>query len=225
MGAAGVSPHDAASNLAAWAHQLGFSHVPSFLLQPSADHWGLGIGAFLIISGITPFSWKWVTKHAESIPRSAVPKVDVLFEPRSPYETSEVSNGSIHSWVSIGLKNSGRSQLSEWQVFVDGIAPPPKPISRLPILVKGGERLRNDEPATTIPLVEYWSHLHKCRFCATDDGAGRYLSASQAAIMDAEPERVITVRVQSGQYRKRLTFKVWIDESEIMRLTPLGEAD
>jgi hypothetical protein len=38
IGAASVKPEDAASNLAAWAHFLGFEHTPAWLSNPAIDH-------------------------------------------------------------------------------------------------------------------------------------------------------------------------------------------
>ena len=45
MFAAGVSPEDAVSNLAAWARLLGIDKPPALLSAPSADFWGFWIGA------------------------------------------------------------------------------------------------------------------------------------------------------------------------------------
>jgi hypothetical protein len=49
IAAASVKPEDAASNLAAWAHLLGFEHVPDWLLNPSV-YQSVKVGALAAVA-------------------------------------------------------------------------------------------------------------------------------------------------------------------------------
>ena len=59
MAFAGVSPHAAHSNIAAWLSKLGISDLPSALLSKSADRWVLIVGTTFIICYAL---WAWLTQ-------------------------------------------------------------------------------------------------------------------------------------------------------------------
>lgn len=50
--AAGVTPQDAVSNIAAWLKLIGFEKVPQGLSTHAADNWGLFSGSLILIFGI-----------------------------------------------------------------------------------------------------------------------------------------------------------------------------
>jgi hypothetical protein len=141
--------------------------------------------------------------------------LSLLFETRDPYETSEISNGHVLSRVKIGLKASGRV-FPNCKVFIEKIAPQPKLVGGMPILLGGGDLfVRPDDPETLIDIASQWDHMSQFRFSApiapVYGGALNYL--------DDNIERTIEIKIRVGtEFQKIATFKIWTDASKKLHL-------
>jgi hypothetical protein len=81
IGAASVKPEDAISNLAEWAHWLGFHQVPDWLADPSADRKVIfgSIAFALFYSGLIwggPLLWMKIKKRSRAADVAVMSKLE-----------------------------------------------------------------------------------------------------------------------------------------------------
>ncbi|WP_145930705.1 hypothetical protein [Acidihalobacter prosperus] len=214
MLAVSVSPHDAASNLAAWLHALGITRIPASLQHFSIDTWTFWFGALIATPGLLSLFSLIIKKYSSS----KNSQLCIFHEPKPPYETIEPTKGHIRSTVNIGIKNTSINNLSNWSLYVDEVTPYQPLIGGLPLLIKEGHSLRYDEPETIINLAEYWDHIDKYRFSAPISGFAETLN-----YMDASTPRTIVIRLKAGHHEKRSTYKIWVDNTKTLHLKYLGD--
>jgi hypothetical protein len=173
----------------------------------------------LFFVGLIGFLQLNVTRPAKDTPAEvARQKLDVIFDPSPPYETSEITNGRVLSTVRIGLKVSGKP-LSNCRVFVEKIAPEPPIAGGLPILLEGGGFvLRTDDPEKLVDLASHWNHVNKFRFSAPMGGA---FFAEELGYIDDDVERVIEIKINATELQKTFLFKIWTDETKKLHLSPM----
>jgi hypothetical protein len=146
-----------------------------------------------------------------------VPEIEICFRAGTPYEVVDISHGRILSTVKIGLRNLGRSPLSNCKVYIDKMSPEAPLPGGLPILLEdGGFVLRHDEPEKYIDIASHWNHVDQFRFNARPG----WLAETMNFIAD-DVERVISVRIEATELLTTALFKIWTDETKKLRLERL----
>jgi hypothetical protein len=149
--------------------------------------------------------------------------IEIRCEHRAPYQVSDVRGGRIISSVSIGIRNSASSPLSNCQVSVERIAPePPIPGGWPVILDGGGFTLRHDEPEKLVLVATHWNHVDKFRFNAPAAAVG--FGEQLMFIEDKEP-RTFVLRVAATKHQRSATFRLWTDERRSIHLDWIGYLD
>jgi len=143
--------------------------------------------------------------------------IDILFEPRPPYQTSEISRGRGLSTIRIGLKAVGNT-FANCKVYIEKIAPQPPLPGGLPILLSGDAPiLRPDDPEILIDIASQWDHVGKYRFSAPLPPMN-----SSSWYIDDDPPRLveikITARSDTGEFQKTSLFRIQVDESKKLHL-------
>jgi hypothetical protein len=142
------------------------------------------------------------------------PEIELCFEPGTPYETVEISHGHVLSTVRIGLKNVGRSPISNCKVYIDKMSPEAPLPGGLPILLEGGGFvLRHDEPEKHIDIASQWDHVDKFRF-----NSRLGWSAETMNYINNDAERVISVRIEATELQSTALYKIWTDETKKLHL-------
>jgi hypothetical protein len=142
------------------------------------------------------------------------PEIELCFEPGTPYEAVEISHGHVLSTVRIGLKNVGRSPISNCKIFIDKMSPEAPLPGGLPILLEGGGFvLRHDEPEKYIDIASQWDHFDKFRF---NSRPGWW--AETMSYINNDIERVISIRIEATELQTTALFKIWTDETKKLHL-------
>jgi hypothetical protein len=151
----------------------------------------------------------------EGTPGAATsPEIEICFKPGAPYEVVDISQGRILSTVKIGLKNLGRSPVSNCKVYIDKMSPEAPLPGGLPILLEGdGFVLRHDEPEKYIDIANHWDHTNKFRF---NSRPGWW--AETMNYIDDSVERVISIRIEAAELQMSALFIMWTDQAKKLRL-------
>lgn len=169
--------------------------------------------------GGSPPAFEWRHKTASKL---LMPRIEICFEKRSPYEVLDVQHHHTLSTVRIGLRNSGGGALSNCKVYIDKISPEPRIPGDLPILLEGaGFVLRYDDPEKLLDVASHWDHMDKYRFSAPIGGG----FADTLSYIDDKPVRTIVIRVVASESQRSATFKISVDETRALHLEYVGYVD
>lgn len=143
------------------------------------------------------------------------PQIDIRFEKRAPYESSNAEHHHVKSTVRIGLKNSGGGSLSNCKVYIEKIVPEPPLPGGLPILLNIEPfLLRHDDPERLIDIASQWDHVDQFRFSAPIGGS----FAETLSSIPSHPQRTIVIRIVASESERRATFRLRVDDTKTIHL-------
>jgi hypothetical protein len=175
----------------------------------------MALGMIIFGIGAAGYFWPSEISGPQKVAEVTQPTLDIRFEPRTPYETSEVASGHVLSAVKLGLKAEGRPLLN-CSIFIEKMAPEAKIVGGLPIRLEGsGFNLRPDDPEKVLDIAYQWEHMSQFRFSSpiapVYGGALNYL--------DDNIERTIEIKIAVGaEFQKTATFKIWTDAAKKLHL-------
>src|SRR5208282_4416571 len=177
----------------------------------------INFGLCLIVGGLV-----WHLSERQKVVNPGVTeageheKIEIHFEPKASYETSEITNGHILSTVRIGLKASGQS-FSNCKVYIEKIAPEPPLAGGLPILLEGGGFvLRPDDPEKFIDIGSQWDNANQYRFNAPFGMFAETLNYIKDDIPHAIEIKIKAIGAETIE--KNALFRIWTDESKKLHL-------
>jgi hypothetical protein len=181
-------------------HRRYAMSLPTTLMLVSI--FGLMIGA--ILYAIPSIRMLGMSKPEAETIETKNQDLQILFESRLPYQTSEIINGRVLNTIKIGLKAFGKS-VSNCKVYIEKIAPEPPLVGGLPILLDGGGFvLRPDDPEKLVEIAAHWEHVNQFRFSAPIHG----VFAETLNYMDDNVSRAIEIKVTATELQKIALFKI-----------------
>ena len=139
--------------------------------------------------------------------------LEMRYEPRSPYQSSEIINGRTLNIVRIGLKALRRT-LSNCRIYIDKISPVPPIPGEFPILLSSVDFLRPEDPEKLIDIASHWDHVDKWKF-STPPPAGGFLSSSKLQYIDDGIFNIeIKIDLGTGLQKSQL-FRIWTENKQL----------
>jgi hypothetical protein len=139
--------------------------------------------------------------------------LEMRYEPRSPYQSSEIIIGRTLNTVRVGLKALHRT-LSNCRIYIDKISPVPPILGGFPILLSSVDFLRPDDPEKLIDIASQWDHVDKWKF-STQPPSGGFLSSSKLQYIDDGIFNIeIKIHFGTGLQKSQL-FRIWTENKQL----------
>ena len=140
----------------------------------------------------------------------AIHSVEFLCRSEPPYEITSISNGQINRSLRIGIKNTGRSAISNCRVYVDKISPPTNMAGGDTLQIDGtGFTLRPGDPEKLIDVANKWGHSKTYRFSFISGGFH-----DSNSDLNPEVDRFFNIKLVSSEITVAALFKICKDRNE-----------
>jgi len=196
----------------------------------------LGAGILVIFPTLTVIGWGMIalagagatamaTRHIIDLFKYLrIGKIEIRFEHRTPYEVTDIQNRNVLIAARIGVKNSGKSPLSNCCVFIEKISPEPSVPLRgfLPILLEDRDFIVRPDDEKLVEIASHNAAAGKYRFSAP------FLWGAHAEILNQIEDNIsltIVIKVVAIECQRSATFKIRTDSSKALHLEYIGYVD
>jgi hypothetical protein len=161
---------------------------------------GLTCGVSISLWIVKLFPERAVSSPTVALPseESQTPRIELLSQSGKPYETSNIVSGNRNSKATIGIKNTGRTNLSDCSVRIEKISPLLSHGKDYAILLNGFSfSMYPGQPEKMIGVATYWPHLKQYCFLKAPSLGGFFAEAMP--IVDKSVRSSFIIRFKSAE--------------------------